>query len=130
MKQMVNRCKTVEEKHEHRAIYRQLNKAVKYSARKDRQNYSNDLATQAKMAAHRRNMKYLYEITRTLAGKGRNPSIPMKDKEGRTIKKEAEQRSTWEEHLKEILNRDSPAERPDIPIAEMLLTQIYLQRLK
>ena len=46
----------------------------------------------------------------------------MKDKEGRTINKEVEQRSRREEHFKEILNTDPPAERPDIPIAEMLLS--------
>ena len=47
MKQMVNRCETVEEKQEHQAKYWQLNKAVKKSTRKDKQNYINDLATQA-----------------------------------------------------------------------------------
>ena len=84
--------------------YWQLNKAVKKSARKDKQNYINDPATQAEMAAHRRDMKKLYGITRKLAGKRRNPSKPVKDKEGRTINKEVEQRSRWEEHFKEILN--------------------------
>ena len=67
-------------------------------------------------------MKELYDITKTLAGKRRNLSKPVKDKEGRTINKEAEQSSIWEEHFKEIFNRDPPAERPDIPIAEMLLS--------
>ena len=97
---MVNRCKTVEEKQEHQATYWQLNKAVKKSARKDKQNYINDPATQAEMAAHRRDMKELYDITRTLAGKRRNLTKPVKDKEGRTINKEVEQRSRWEEHFK------------------------------
>ena len=109
-KQMVNRCKTVEEKQEHQATYWQLNKAVKKSTRKDKQNYIKDLATQAEMAVHRRDMKELYDITRTLAGKRRNLSKPVKDKEGRTIKKEVEQRSRWGEHFKKILNRDPPAD--------------------
>ena len=119
MKQMVNRW-TVEEKHQ--AKYWQLNKAVKKSARKDKQNYINDPAKQAEMTAHRRNMKELCDITRTQAGKRKKISKPVKDKEGRTINKEAKQRSRWEEHFKEILNRDPPAERPDIPIAKMLLS--------
>ena len=34
-------------------------------------------------------MKKLYDI-RTLAGKSQNPTKPVKDKEGRTINKEAE----------------------------------------
>ena len=50
IKQMVNRCKTVEEKQEHQEKHWQLNKAVKKSARKDKQNYINDLATQVEMA--------------------------------------------------------------------------------
>ena len=41
--------------------------------------------------------------------------------EGRTINKEAEQRSRWEEHVKQILTRESSKERPYIPIAEMVL---------
>ena len=74
MKQMVNRCERVEEKQEHQATYWQLNKEVNKSARKDKQNYINDPATQAEMAVHRRDMKELYDITRTLAGNRRNPS--------------------------------------------------------
>ena len=66
-------------------------------------------------------MKELYDITRTLAGNRRNLSKPVKDKEGRTINKEVEQRSRWEEHFKEILNKEQPAERSDIPTAETLL---------
>ena len=37
--------------------------------KKDKQNYINNLATQAEMTAHRRDMKESYDITRTLAGK-------------------------------------------------------------
>lgn len=44
---------------EHQTKYWQFNKAVKKSARKDKQNYSNDRATQAEMAACRRDMKVL-----------------------------------------------------------------------
>ena len=44
-------------------------KAVKKSAIKDKQNYITDIATQAEMAAHRRDIKGIYDITRTLAGK-------------------------------------------------------------
>ena len=72
-----------------------LNKADKKSSQENKQNCINDLATQAEKAAHRRDME-LYDITRTLAGK-RNLSKPVKDKEGRTINKETEQRSRWEE---------------------------------
>ena len=87
-----------------------------------KQSYINDLATQTEMAVHRRDMKELYDITRTLAVKRINLSKTVKDKERRTVNKEVEQRSRWEEHFKEILNKDPTAERPDIPIAEKSLS--------
>ena len=57
MKQMVNRCETVEEKQELQAKYWQPNKAAK--SQKDKQNYIKEIATQAEMAVHRRDMKEL-----------------------------------------------------------------------
>ena len=81
----------MEEKQEHQTKHWQLKKAVKKSARKDKQDNTNNPATQAEIAAHRRDIKELYDITRTQVGKRRNPSKSMKCKEGRTVNKEAEQ---------------------------------------
>ena len=58
----------------------------------------------------------------TLAGKRRNLSKPVKEKEGRNLNKEAEQISRWKKTLQRNPQRDPPAEIPDIPIAEMLLS--------
>lgn len=75
------------------------------------------MTAEAEMAARQNNMKRLYEITRTLSGKNANPSKPVKDKNGKTITSDAEQRSRWVEHFKEVLNRPPPLTVYDIPPA-------------
>ena len=60
-------------------------------------------------------MKKLYEITRTLSGKNKAPSRPVKDKNGETITDEAKERARGAEHFQEILNRLPPQVPPDIP---------------
>ena len=67
--------------------------------------------------AGRRDMKRLYEITRTLSGKNKAPSRPVKDKNGETITDEAKEKARWAEHFQEILNRPPPQVPPDIPPA-------------
>ena len=73
-----------------------------------------DLTEEAETAAGRRDMKRLYEITRTLSGKNTVPSRPVKDKNGETITDEAKERARWAEHFQEILNRPPPQVPPDI----------------
>ena len=68
-----------------------------------------------------RNMKRLYEITRTLSGKNSNPTRPVKDKNGDIITIEEDQRARWAEHFRETLNRPPPPTPPDIPPAAQLL---------
>ena len=82
------------------------------SARKDKRAYIEELTTEAETAEDQRNMKRLYEITRTLSGKNSKPSRPVKDENGNAISGEEEQRARWAEHFKETLNRPAP---PDIP---------------
>ena len=62
-------------------------------------------------------MKRLYEITRTLSGKNKGPSRPVKDKNGETITDEAKERARWAQHFQEILNRHLPQVPLDIPPA-------------
>ena len=52
-----------------------------------------DLTEEAETAASKRDMKRLYEITRTLSGKNKVPSRPVKDKSGKTITDEAKERA-------------------------------------
>nr|KAG5686712.1 hypothetical protein BaRGS_020238 [Batillaria attramentaria] len=98
-----------------------VNRQVKRSARNDKRNFINDLTEEAETAAGQRNMKRLYEITRTLSGKNNNLTRPVKDKNGQIITKEEDRRTRWAEHFKETLNRPPPPVPPDIPPAAQLL---------
>ena len=59
-------------------------------------------------------MKGLYEITKKLVGKFRSPERPVKDKTGRQIVGEEQQRKRWVEHFEVLLNRPPPQNPPDI----------------
>ena len=66
-------------------------------------------------------MKGLYDTTKKLAGKFRNPERPVKNKSGRQIMREEQQRKRWVEHFEELLNRPLPQNPPDIlPAAQDL----------
>ena len=121
LKDQINHMQDQDEKHELQAQYWEKNRQVKRSARQDKRNYIEELTAEAETAAGQRNMKRLYEITRSLSGKNSNPSGPVKDKEGNTIPGEEEQRARWAEHFKETLNRPAPLAPPDIPPPTQLL---------
>ena len=66
-------------------------------------------------------MRGLYDTTKKLAGKFGNPERPVKDKSGRQIVGEEQQRKRWLEHFEELLNRPPPQNSPDIlPAAQDL----------
>ena len=107
----------MQQKQDLQAQYWELNRQVKKSTRADKMSFIHDLTEEAETAAGRRDMKRLYEITRTLSGKDMAPSRPVKDKNGETITDEAKERARWAEHFQEILNRPPPQVPPDIPPA-------------
>jgi len=121
LKDLINRTQDQAEKRELQTRYREKNKEVKRSARRDKRKHTEELTTEAETAAGQRNMKRLYEITRTLSGKNNNPSRPVKDKSGNSIASEEEQRARWAEHFQETLNRPAPAAPPVIPPPTHLL---------
>nr|KAG5690573.1 hypothetical protein BaRGS_009235 [Batillaria attramentaria] len=121
LKDLINHTDDQDDKRDLQAQYWDVNRQVKRSARNDKRNFINDLTEEAETAAGQRNMKRLYEITRTLSGKNNNPTRPVKDKNGQIITKEEDQRTRWVEHFKETLNRPPPPVPPDIPPAAQLL---------
>nr|KAG5712455.1 hypothetical protein BaRGS_011429 [Batillaria attramentaria] len=121
LKDLINHTDDQDDKRDLQAQYWDVNRQVKRSARNDKRNFINDLTEEAETAAGQRNMKRLYEITRTLSGKNNNPTGPVKDKNGQIITKEEDQRTRWAEHFKETLNRPPPPVPPDIPPAAQLL---------
>jgi len=72
------------------------------------------MTSEAETAAGQRNMKRVYEITRELSGKSRNPNPPVRDKDGNMITGDDQQRKRWAEHFKESLNRPPPTIQADI----------------
>ena len=121
LKDQINQTQDIAERQELQAHYWEMNRQVKRSARKDKRTYIEELTAEAENAAGQRNMKRLYEITRTLSGKNSNPSCPVKDKDGNTITAEEDQRARWADHFKETLNRPAPSAPPDIPPPSHLL---------
>nr|KAG5712555.1 hypothetical protein BaRGS_011529 [Batillaria attramentaria] len=121
LKDLINHTDDQDHKRDLQAQYWDVNRQVKRSARNDKRNFINGLTEEAETAAGQRNMKRLYEITRTLSGKNNNPTRPVKDKNGQIITKEEDQRTRWAEHFKETLNRPPPPVPPDIPPAAQLL---------
>ena len=59
-------------------------------------------------------MKRVYDITKIMSGKRSKLTRAVKNKEGRTISTESEQRVRWAEHFHDILNRH----QPDISVTE------------
>ena len=66
-------------------------------------------------------MKGLHDTSKRLVGKFGNPERPVKDKTGRQIMLEEQQRKRWVEYFEELLNRPAQQNPPDIlPAAEDL----------
>ena len=98
--------------------YSATDKEVKRSAKKDKKNYVDSLAAQAKEAAGQGNFKDLYMITKKLANKFQQTEKPVRDKNGNQLTTTEEQLTRWAEHFRELLNRPAPETPPDIQPAE------------
>jgi len=72
-------------------------KEVKASARADKRRWLNDLAEEAETAARNNCSGDLYQLTREIAGQGRNMTT-IKDKEGKRIVNEDKVLERWREH--------------------------------
>ncbi|RUS69130.1 hypothetical protein EGW08_023107 [Elysia chlorotica] len=120
-KQKINHTQDQVRKEELQDQYREVNQKVKRSTKQDKKNFIHELTEEAETAAGKGDTKRLYDITRTLSGKNRNTSCPIKDKERKAITCDAKQRERWAEHFKKILNRPPPPEPPEIPDASETL---------
>ena len=76
---------------------------MKASARADKRRWLNDLAEEAETAARNNSSGDLYQLTRKIAGQGRNMTI-IKHKEGKRLVNEDEVLGRWREHFEEVLN--------------------------
>ena len=108
LKSMKDQAKSVEEERQYNTEYRILNKAVKKSCRKDKNEWFEQKGEEAQDAVHRNDSKTLYRIVKDLSGSENNTKVPIKDKNGIKLLTDEEQTNRWVEHFKEVLNQPHP----------------------
>lgn len=113
-KEQVNSSRTRASKMEGQQLYRQTAKDVKKSIKKDKEEFAKGLATKAERAANGGHMRTLYQTTKVLAGKFGKPAVPIKDINGKTIYGKEAEANRWVEHFRNLLNRPSPNDQPQI----------------
>ena len=101
--------------------YTEANRAVKNSVKTYKANFIEELAREAEDASAQGNMKQLYEITRTFAGKYKRTDRPIKDKNGNVLTSDEDQLKKWREHFEELLKRPPPQNPLDNTPAEEVL---------
>ena len=87
-----------------RQEYSECDKEVNRSAKKDKRDFVEELATQAQKAAEENDMKTVYNITKQLGGSKTNSNHPVKGKDSHVLSKPAEQLDRWREHFSELLS--------------------------
>ena len=75
--------------------YRERNREVKRSSRRDKREYTNSLAAEAQSAAERGDTRTVYKITKTLTGGFTSKTTVVKDKDGKVLTKEQDQLDRW-----------------------------------
>ena len=114
-KAKINKSKTRATKTEAHRLYTEANQEVKRSVKCDKKDFIERLADQAEEAAGQRNLKELYDITRTVAGIRLKDEQQVIDKTGQSLTNQADQINRRKEYFEELLNRPSPDEPPVIP---------------
>ena len=121
IKGLLNDCRTRKETAKHQKNYSGAHNIVKKGVKADKKRFFQDMAAKAETAAENRNMKELYDITRLLSNKKSSTTKPIKDKSGKVLTTSEEQLVRWKEHFMELLNRQPPDNRANIPPAENTL---------
>ena len=117
-KEKINNTRSERLKEKHRSFYSELNKQVKRMTRADKKDYIEKLADEAEEAAGRNDLKTLYKIDKQLNNGFKNCDVPMKNKNGMVIEKEAEKLQRWKEHFESVLNRPDPPHLAAIQLAD------------
>ena len=117
-KEKINNTRSERLKEKHRSFYSELNKQVKRMTRADKKDYIEKLADETEEAAGRNDLKTLYKINKQLNNGFKNCDVPVKNKNGMVIEKEAEKLQRWKEHFESVLNRPDPPHLADIQPAD------------
>ena len=99
--------------------YKDFNKKIKKSVRRDKRRFTENLADEAEKAMQQNNLRDVYQITKKLTGKAKkNTSNHIKDKDGKFIENDEATEERWVEHFSALLNRQAPINPAFIPPAE------------
>ena len=124
VKQVQNISKTQAAKSKAQLWYTEIHKEVKHSIRSAKRNYIKQLATEAEEATSKGNLNehcqlHVYKITKTLFGKQRQVTTPIKIRRERFLPNEYRRPvERWAEYFKELLHlntcRPAPSTTPEI----------------
>lgn len=117
-KATLNTSKTPASKQLAQQNYAEKDRIVKKSAKTDKRNYLDGLAQEAEEAATKGNLREVYCITKKLSGRFQSSDMPIKDKNGKLLTSQEDQKKRWKEHFEELLNRPPPDNPPQIEPAE------------
>ena len=84
--------------------YKERNREVKRSARKDQRKYIDSLAHQAEEVENRGNLRELFAITKMLSKRQIQRNLPIRATDGTLLIDTKEQMQRWQEHFSKILN--------------------------
>lgn len=101
--------------------YKNKDREVKRSARKDKRVFVEHLASEAEKAAAYGNLGTVYKITKRLCGRCTNQTTHVMDKNGNICTSESEQAARWVQHFQEILNLPEPEQPANITTIEDIL---------
>ena len=108
LKKKIGDARSERLKNKARNDYREKDKEVKRSLRKDKRDWINGVAREAEEAASQGQLKGVYEATRRLCNEGPRKAGMVKSIEGKLLTKEDEAKARWKEHFMEVLNRPVP----------------------
>ena len=103
-KHKVIQARTRAQKQRLRQEFSKCDKEVKKTAKKDKRDFVEELATQAQKAAEKNDMKTHYNITKQMGGRKTNSNRPVIGKDGHVLSKPVEQLDRWREHFSELLS--------------------------
>ena len=115
LKRKIDAARSVRLKNKARNEYREKDKEIKRSLRKDKRNWINNIVQEAEDAARQGQMKGVYEATRTLCNEGPKKVAMVKGKDGRLLTKD-EVKDRWREHFVEVLNRPVPEVTAEVEV--------------
>ena len=82
--------------------------------KKEKQNFVENLTTEAENASKSGNSRMLFNTMKQLCNKATITNVPIKDKSGITLTQGEQQKQRWAEHFRETLNRPPPNHFPII----------------